>query len=175
MACSKLGVATHAFVAVLLSLARAYQLAVDVNRDSSRGWRVLRRAGLVIGDGRPRIPARPACPASIPAAPHGSLHLPACPAPFGARGPSTMSSEQRTATHSGEHSLDPPWAGDAPSLLPSLAPCPAPSYPTPRSPTIPFIILNAKRGARQKWWFRPTPLSVLVRTGTEKYGCVFYV
>ena len=36
MACSKLGVATHAFVAVLLSLARAYQLAVDVNRDSSR-------------------------------------------------------------------------------------------------------------------------------------------
>ena len=36
MACSKLGVATRAFVAVLLSLARAYQLALDVNRDSSR-------------------------------------------------------------------------------------------------------------------------------------------
>ena len=36
MACSKLGVATRAFVTVLLSLARAYQLALDVNRDSSR-------------------------------------------------------------------------------------------------------------------------------------------
>ena len=36
MACCKLGVATRAFVAVLLSLAHAYQLASDVNRDSSR-------------------------------------------------------------------------------------------------------------------------------------------
>ena len=35
MRVSKVGVATRAFVAVLLSLARAYQLSVQVNRDSS--------------------------------------------------------------------------------------------------------------------------------------------
>ena len=35
MPVSKVGIATRAFVAVLLALARAYQLSVQVNRDSS--------------------------------------------------------------------------------------------------------------------------------------------
>ena len=40
-------------------------------------------------------------------------------------------------------------------------------------PGAPFIILNAKRLPGQKWWFRPTPLSVLVRTGTESTDVFF--
>ena len=36
MPCSKVGVATRAFVNVLLALARAYELVLNVNRDSPR-------------------------------------------------------------------------------------------------------------------------------------------